>query len=174
MSSRAAAREGLQGPLHVPTELLRGRFADRRQRRRVLREAMEAYRLLVEVCLDIGRIDENPTAWAEAAEVAEASRSRALMDLLAEQELSPANALPELVEEFRRLRKNLRDATLRLEMEEEQEVRLSESSGSRTIELSTPKENRSVVRTPQLLERYYRTPKSGRREYLVAEAASIG
>ena len=167
-----AAREALR-TAHQLIERLRGQFKDRKQRRRVLQESMESYRLLVEVCVDIGRINGDPTAWPEAAEVAEASRSRALMELLAEQELTPANTPVELVDKFRTLRKEFRDATMRLEMEIEQKVQNAESHHSRVNDARQSRDGRSGVRSPQLLDRYYQTPKPDRREFLTAEVGRL-
>jgi CHAT domain-containing protein/tetratricopeptide (TPR) repeat protein len=169
---RQAAREALRKARRC-AEQLRGRFKDRNQRRRVLAEALPAYRLLVEVCLDIGRIFNDPDAWREAAEVAEASRARALMELLAEQELAPANAPLELVAEFRRLRKDLRDAMLRLEMEEAQAARAVEEPRPKSKRAPRTDEERAGVRSPQLLHDYYETPSEQRRQFLVAEVERL-
>ena len=74
-------------------EVFRGRFVSPDQRRRVQGESLHVYEQLVETCVDIGQVDGDVDAFQEAVEVAEASRARNLMDLLADEALNPT-ALP--------------------------------------------------------------------------------
>jgi hypothetical protein len=91
-------------------EAFRGRFLDSQQRRRIQAEAIEAYDLLVLTCADLGQAHADEGALHEAAEVAEASRARNLMELLTDETLQPTNAPETVVEEYRRLRRRLRQA----------------------------------------------------------------
>src|SRR5262249_13491441 len=82
-------------------------------------EAIDAYDLLVLTCADIGQAHADETALREAVEVAEASRARNLMELLADETLQPANAPAAVVEEYRELRRRLRQAERLLREQEE-------------------------------------------------------
>ncbi len=104
---------GARDALHqaaVCAEALRGGLVDRRQRRRIQSGVLEVYRRLFETCVRIGEQEGDETLLEEAVEVGEAIRARNLMELLADEELRPANTPPELVEELRARRRDLRQA----------------------------------------------------------------
>jgi tetratricopeptide (TPR) repeat protein len=111
------AREALR-QARTCAELSRGRFRDPGQRRRVQGLALPVYDLLVQSCVDIWHVSGAAEALQEAIEVAEASRARNLMELLADEALQPTNAPPGLVQQFRSLRRRLRQAERRLQYEE--------------------------------------------------------
>src|SRR5207249_2749554 len=98
-------------------EQFRSRFADPVQRKRVQAEAAHIYERLVETCIDLWDVEGGLHHLREAVEVAEASRSRHLIDLLADEALQPKFAPAYLVEAFRQLRRRLRQIERRL-MEE--------------------------------------------------------
>lgn len=106
-------------------EALRQCFHNPDQRKRVQGESLHCYELLVRACVDIWRISADFEALSEAVEVAEASRSRNLMDMLSVEALQPAQAPPELTEKFRELRDRLMRAERRLHFEEESAYRTS-------------------------------------------------
>src|SRR5262249_43410809 len=111
--ARAALRRA-----NACTEHLRGLFLDPRQRQRVQGEALPIAEALVQTCVRIAGLSPDPDALREAAEVAEASRARNLMELLADEALQPADAPPDLVQQSRDLRRRLRQAERRLQDEE--------------------------------------------------------
>ena len=106
-------------------EQFRGRFTDPRERGRVQAEAMGVYDRLLGTCVKLWDVSSQAGALEEAVEVAEASRARNLMELLADEALRPANAPPGLVEEFRQWRRRLQQAMRRL-----REAESAEGSGS--------------------------------------------
>ena len=161
-----AAREAFRKVRRL-AERHRGQFRNRNPRRRILQESMVAYLQLVELCLVLGSNEDGVESWAEAAEVAEASRARALSELLAEEELTPANTPADLVGSFRALRRNFLDASLRLEMEREQQAQAQ----VRPPELGRkPATNTSSdTRSPQLVNALHRTPSADRLAFLTAE-----
>ena len=163
-----AAREVFQKVRRL-TERFRGRFKDRNHRRRILQGSMAAYNTLVEICLVLGSSD----ARQEAVEVAEASRARALMELLAEQELAPANTPAGLTDEFRVLRRNLREALLRLEMEQErqtgEQVQLARRPDRAAYTGDTLSRNRSSL----LIDALPQTPSDKRLSFLTGEVERL-
>src|SRR5262249_27860741 len=94
-------------------------------------EAIEAYDLLVLTCAELGQTHADEGALREAAEVAEASRARNLMELLADETLQPVNAPEVVVEEYRRLRRRLRQAE-RLLRDQENAPRTAPNSAALT------------------------------------------
>ncbi len=111
--ARAALREA-----RACAEKIRGQFLDPAQRQRVQGEAIHVYELLVQTSVDIWAVYNDLDALREAVEVAEASRARKLMEMLADEALDPAGAPPDLTEKFRTLRRRLRQARQRLQDEE--------------------------------------------------------
>jgi CHAT domain-containing protein/tetratricopeptide (TPR) repeat protein len=103
--ARAALRRA-----NACTERFRGLFLDPSQRKRVQGEALHIADGLVRTCVCIGQASGDTDALREAVEVAEASRARNLMELLADETLQPANTPPDLADEFRDLRRRLRQA----------------------------------------------------------------
>jgi hypothetical protein len=89
-------------------EQFRARFADPAQRKRVQSEAAHIYERLVQTCIDLWDVEGGLQHLCEAVEVAEASRSRHLIDLLADEALQPKFAPAHLVDAFRHLRRRLR------------------------------------------------------------------
>jgi CHAT domain-containing protein len=98
-------------------ELFRGRFRDPVQRRRVLAESIGVYERLGRSCIGLWETTGDHEALREAVEVAESSRARYLLDLLADELLIPANTPAHLIEEFGTLRRRLEQARRQLEME---------------------------------------------------------
>jgi CHAT domain-containing protein len=94
-------------------ESFRSRFLDPQQRQRVQAEALHVYERLVQTSVKLWEVYHDRAALAEAVETAEASRARTLVELLADETLHPANAPPDAVESFRRLRHRLRQAERR-------------------------------------------------------------
>jgi CHAT domain-containing protein len=76
------------------------------------------YEALVRVGIQLWEQRRDVQALSDAAEAAEASRSRALMDLLADEALAPVDTPPDLIDEFRRLRRELKQAARRMAEEE--------------------------------------------------------
>ncbi len=111
------AREALRKARSY-AEALRASFIDDRQRARVHRDALRVYEALVGTCVDIALLTKDREALCEAVEVAEASRARRLMELLADEILQPTGAPPDLVTDFRELRRELRQALRAVEYEE--------------------------------------------------------
>jgi hypothetical protein len=72
-------------------ELLRSQFIEPRERRRIHGETMRIYELLFHTCVDIWSLAGENYILQEAVEIAEASRARNLMELLADEALLPAN-----------------------------------------------------------------------------------
>src|SRR5205823_5307051 len=70
-------------------EAFRGRFHDLGQRRRVQGEALHVYENLMNVNVDLWRLLNDRDALFEAVQTAEQSRTRNLMEMLAEEVLSP-------------------------------------------------------------------------------------
>jgi CHAT domain-containing protein len=89
-------------------ETFRLRFTDTRQRQRVQGEALHVYERLVQTCAEIGALEADAESLKEGVEVAESSRARNLMEMLADEALQPATAPADRVEEFRALRRRLR------------------------------------------------------------------
>jgi hypothetical protein len=172
--ARAAFREA-----RACAERFRGQFRDPRQRRRVQAEAFHVYELLLQTCVDLGtgtrqtenlqegvevadwieQIGRERPAQAEdlkeAVEVAEASRARNLMELLANETLQPANAPANLTDEFRLLRRHLLEAQRRLRDEEQRP-----SDPSPTPAATAPAPSRGETRSPELAAMLGRMPAS--------------
>jgi CHAT domain-containing protein/tetratricopeptide (TPR) repeat protein len=100
-------------------EAFRGRFRDPAHRRRVQGEGLHVYESLTLANVDLWLLHADRDALHEAVGVAEASRARNLMELLAEEVLNPQNAPFGLAEEFRALRRRLRRARQSLEAAED-------------------------------------------------------
>jgi CHAT domain-containing protein/Tfp pilus assembly protein PilF len=98
-------------------ETSRGRFANPRQKNREQENNIWVYESLFEMCVDIYYTFHESQALEEAAMVAEFSRSRRLMELLAEESLQPANVPTGLVEQFKQVRRQFREAERRLQDE---------------------------------------------------------
>lgn len=98
-------------------ESQRETFVDLRQRRRVQSAMVTAYELLIQTCVELWeRSATKPEGLLrEAVEAAEASRSRVLMDLLADEAISPRNAPLPLVGELRALQRRLQQSRLSAE-----------------------------------------------------------
>src|SRR5262249_26274715 len=106
----AAARDAFR-QARACAEQIRGRFRDPAERSRVQGEALHAYELPTETCVDLWHGDRDPVTLGEALVVSEASRARNLLEMLAEETLQPRH-LPEgsdLAERLRNHRRRLRD-----------------------------------------------------------------
>ncbi len=114
---RDALREAL-----LCAEQYRGGFLTPAQRQRAQQESLHIYERLLRTCVDLWDVYRDLVALREAVQTAEGSRARNLMEMLAEETLEPANTPPDLVAEFRVLRKQLRDAQLMLTDEESRPV----------------------------------------------------
>jgi tetratricopeptide (TPR) repeat protein len=99
-------------------ETFRGRFLAFQQRHRVQQERLNLYESQFMICLGIWLKRDEPEALQEAFEVAEASRARNLMELLADEALRPANTPDDLVAQFCTLRRNIRQAERLLQEED--------------------------------------------------------
>lgn len=123
-------------------------FRDDRQRKRLHTEHRALYAQQIATCVDLWRIERDPTALAEAVKTAERSRARELIELLAQSELRPENAPADLTDEFLGLRDELRSAILRLRHEEEQAARAAppnrEEAGPSKNDPQPPGETRHV------------------------------
>jgi hypothetical protein len=85
-------------------ETFRGQLQSQAERRRVQADAIQDYELLFETCIDLWLENGQADDLREALEVAEASRTRNLLDLLTRQGgLQPLNTQPEHAEELRTL-----------------------------------------------------------------------
>jgi CHAT domain-containing protein len=113
--ARAALRRA-----NACTDQLRGLFLDPSQRKRVQVEALDIAEMLVQTCVRIDEVFQDADALREAVEAAEGSRARNLMELLADETLQPANAPPNLVDEFRDLRRRLRQTERLLHQQDTQ------------------------------------------------------
>ena len=100
--ARAALREA-----RACAEQIRGLFLDPKHRQEAQIEAVHIYNRLVQTCVDIWQVYGDFDALPEAVEVAEASRARNLMEMLADEALQPADTPPELTQQFRALRNRL-------------------------------------------------------------------
>ena len=111
--ARAALREA-----RVCAEQIRGLFLDPKDRQRAQEEAIAVYDLLVQTCVEIWQVYADLNALRKAVEVAESSRARNLMEMLADEVFQPRDAPAGLTEDFRALRKRLRQARQRRQDEE--------------------------------------------------------
>jgi tetratricopeptide (TPR) repeat protein len=118
-SDRYQARDALREALRC-AEQYRGRYLSPNLRHRAQVESLSAYELLIRTCIDIWDVSLDGNALREAFRTAELSRARNLMEMLTEEMLEPASTPPDVVAEFRALRKQLRDAQLLLSTEEGQ------------------------------------------------------
>jgi hypothetical protein len=96
------------------TEHFRSLFLDQRQRQRVQGEALHIAEALVQTCVHISEVSQDSDSLREAVEVAEASRARNLMELIAKEALQPANTPPDLIDEHADWHRRLRQAERRL------------------------------------------------------------
>jgi CHAT domain-containing protein len=118
-------------------ELLRGRFTVSRQRRRVLHECLEVYERLAATYVDISRMAGDENSLWEAVEAAEASKTRALTELLSGEMIEPAGAPQHLVGELRILRRDLQHAENRLWDVEHRAMSELQQPGSELQHVST-------------------------------------
>jgi hypothetical protein len=117
-------------------ELIRGQFLRPDDRRRTHEEAMHVYESLVRLNVEISETDRTTDAFTEAVEVAEASRTRNLIEMLAEETLQPRN-LPQgsdLGQRFWDLRRCLRTAREQLSAEERQARKQADSAVKERVE----------------------------------------
>ena len=117
-------------------ESFRSMFSDPRERIRVQHEEYALYALRVQVSLKCGELFHDSTAYEEALEAAEASRSRSLLDALAQQIL-PEGVPFDLQQNFLKLQRNLRRAQRRLHQEWEVLELLAEIGVQRDIQVGT-------------------------------------
>jgi CHAT domain-containing protein len=87
-------------------ELFRSRFIAPQQRQRTQTEVIRVYERLVQCCVEAWERTEDLSALKEAVEVAEAARSRQLLELLQDEVLEP-DALPLLVKRYHETRRRL-------------------------------------------------------------------
>jgi hypothetical protein len=100
----------------------RGMLKDADNRTRLQEANANIFDSLAKVNLQIWEIENDLDALQECLTVAEQGRSRNLLEMLAEETLAAKNAPLELVEEFRTLRKQARQARMRLQHEESRSV----------------------------------------------------
>src|SRR5262249_28457229 len=118
--NRLAAREALREARHC-AEQMRGLLSAPELRQRIQGTNAPVYDAVAWVSLGIWRDDRTDVAaLREAVEVAEQGRSRNLIEMLGEEALAPANTPPGLAADYRGVRKQLRQAWLRLQQEENQ------------------------------------------------------
>ena len=106
-------------------EKFRGMFANPRERLRVQQQQRSLFANRVAVCLTCGDLFNDQSAYEEALEAAEASRSRSLLDALAQQ-ITPENAPFDLIDKFQTLQGELRRAQRRLHQETQVAAKLAE------------------------------------------------
>jgi CHAT domain-containing protein/tetratricopeptide (TPR) repeat protein len=125
-------------------EIYRGSFRDPRNREHAQRETQHAYERLVETCIDLFHIDDDPSFLVEAITTAEKSRARRLFELLNEEDLVVANASEDLVRRFRNVRDALQAAVYQESRPEDLDGRspgpepVSDGRSRSVPQLSTP------------------------------------
>ena len=148
-----AAREALRQARHC-TEQFRGCFDDPAQRQRVQAESAEVYVLLARTCLDLWDVSgrkcrPDSDRLREAVETAEAGRARQLLDLLADELLTP-NLPPEekaLAVAWQWIHRQYQQAGRWLHQEEEREARGEDATTSGEIDRrGSAGEDRRLVR----------------------------
>ncbi len=136
-SARHAFRQA-----RICTERMRGLLRDSDLRTRAHEQNVDVYDSLASVNVDLGLLDREPGSLEEAVEVAEQGRSRSLVEMFADETLSPANTPEELVEAFRAHRGRLRRLRMQL-AHEESRVCSSEASQANAGALSQHRESLS-------------------------------
>ena len=137
-------------------EMFRGMFQDYRQRRRIQGTLLGTYETLIRTCHELWKQDHSNNApLQEAVEVAEAGRARTLMELLADETLESAKTPPELLDELRTLRRDLRQT---LEMLHEAELQTAPAPGQRTADVPAPQSRTERPLAEHATERRMRSP----------------